>query len=97
MIGTLSLPEWVTCADCRHCRRCVLIFGQQATDTECQWTPSKFSPADPQGLLARAQAQAPQPCAFAGPEPEPAYTCRKLDTRVTITPAIMDQLEDLDR
>lgn len=33
-----------TCADCRHVGRCTKMFGQDATDTYCQFFPRRFSP-----------------------------------------------------
>ena len=36
-----ALPTSKTCSDCVHVVRCVAIFGQQETDTACQWIPSR--------------------------------------------------------
>lgn len=42
----MNLPEGSTCADCRHFARCEAIFGHIATDEVCDWSPSRFSPAE---------------------------------------------------
>ncbi|WP_199232091.1 MULTISPECIES: hypothetical protein [unclassified Azospirillum] len=39
-----SLPDGVTCGDCRHIRRCEAMFGHVPTDTYCDWAPSRFRP-----------------------------------------------------
>ena len=36
------LPAGKTCADCAHVRRCTTIFGQEATETACQFIPSRW-------------------------------------------------------
>lgn len=38
----MQLPPGKTCVDCIHFRRCNLIFGHVATDTRCDWHPSRF-------------------------------------------------------
>lgn len=38
----MRLPSGVTCGDCAHIRRCTLMFGHTATDTYCDWSPSRF-------------------------------------------------------
>ena len=42
----MRLPVNVTCGDCTHIRRCTLMFGHTATDTYCDWSPSRFKAAD---------------------------------------------------
>lgn len=39
---TPALPPGMTCADCEHCRRCCGMFGKKPTDTECDFSPSRF-------------------------------------------------------
>ena len=41
----MRLPVNVTCGDCIHIRRCTLMFGHTATDTYCDWSPSRFKAA----------------------------------------------------
>lgn len=41
----MRLPVGVTCGDCVHIRRCTLMFGHTATDTYCDWSPSRFRAA----------------------------------------------------
>ena len=41
----MRLPVNVTCGDCTHIRRCTLMFGHTATDTYCDWSPSRFKAA----------------------------------------------------
>ena len=41
----MRLPVNVTCGDCAHIRRCTLMFGHTATDTYCDWSPSRFKAA----------------------------------------------------
>jgi hypothetical protein len=38
-----ALPEGKTCNDCRHVGRCTTMFGQEATDTACQFIPSRWT------------------------------------------------------
>jgi len=38
----MDLPDGKTCADCFHCRRCVLMFGHIPADEVCDWSPSRF-------------------------------------------------------
>lgn len=40
----MALPPGKTCGDCRHCARCVAMFGHVATDTSCDFHPSRFNP-----------------------------------------------------
>jgi hypothetical protein len=42
-----DLPEGATCGDCVHIRRCGAMFGHVATDTYCDWVPSKFRATQP--------------------------------------------------
>ncbi|SMH60469.1 hypothetical protein [Azospirillum agricola] len=39
-----TLPAGTTCGDCAHIRRCSAMFGHDATDTYCDWAPSRFRP-----------------------------------------------------
>lgn len=41
----MRLPTATTCGDCVHIRRCSMIFGHTATDTYCDWSPSRFQAA----------------------------------------------------
>ena len=41
----MRLPVNVTCGDCTHIQRCTLMFGHTATDTYCDWSPSRFKAA----------------------------------------------------
>ena len=38
----MLLDDGVTCADCRHFRRCSTIFGSKASDESCQFYPNRF-------------------------------------------------------
>lgn len=40
----MNLPDGKTCQDCRHFYRCYKIFGHEALDETCDWSPSKFQP-----------------------------------------------------
>lgn len=42
----MKLPKGITCGDCYHIRRCKAIYGHTETDTYCDWSPSRFWPAD---------------------------------------------------
>lgn len=42
----MNLPEGKTCGDCVHCRRCTLMFGHIPADESCDWSPSRFHPAE---------------------------------------------------
>ncbi len=39
----MTLPAGKTCGDCRHARRCDLIFGGNQANTDCQFFPRRFS------------------------------------------------------
>jgi hypothetical protein len=39
----MLLPEGMTCADCRHYHFCEQFFSCPATNTNCDWSPSRFS------------------------------------------------------
>ena len=56
----MRLPRGVSCGDCVHIRRCKAMFGHVETDTDCDWSPSRFraqSTAQPtDGAAASAQA-----------------------------------------
>lgn len=41
----MRLPVNVTCGDCIHIRRCTLMIGYIATNTCCDWSPSRFKAA----------------------------------------------------
>ena len=41
----MRLPVNVTCGDCIHIRRCTLMIGYIATNTYCDWSPSRFKAA----------------------------------------------------
>lgn len=49
------LPAGRTCADCRHVRRCTMIFGQDASERACQFIPSRWHEAP------RPEAEQPAP------------------------------------
>lgn len=38
----MLLEDGVTCKDCFHCHRCTSMFGQNETDTRCQFYPNMF-------------------------------------------------------
>ena len=42
----MKLPKGKTCGDCLHCAWCVRIYGIKATNTECDFSPSRFMPRD---------------------------------------------------
>lgn len=44
----MRLPQGTKCGDCVHTRRCSMIFGHTQTDTYCDWSPSRFYPAESQ-------------------------------------------------
>jgi hypothetical protein len=52
----MKLPIGMTCGDCVHFKRCVMLFDCPATNTSCDWSPSRFRPANvnavAQALLA---------------------------------------------
>lgn len=37
----MLLPDGVTCKSCVHCQRCCMLFGQNESDTFCQFYPSR--------------------------------------------------------
>ena len=39
----MLLMDGKTCEDCLHANRCCSLFGQQETDTSCQFWPNKFT------------------------------------------------------
>lgn len=41
----MRLPKGTSCGDCVHIRRCSAIYGHTASDTYCDWSPSRFAPA----------------------------------------------------
>lgn len=41
----MRLPPGITCGDCVHIKRCKAIYGHTESDTRCDWSPSRFSPA----------------------------------------------------
>jgi len=38
----MKLPPGKTCGDCAHLRRCKALFGCKPTNTECDFSPSRF-------------------------------------------------------
>lgn len=45
----MNLPDKKTCGDCIHCRRCCAVYGHIPADEVCDWSPSRFKEAKPQG------------------------------------------------
>lgn len=45
--ASMNLPAGKTCGDCVHIARCAAIFGHQANDEVCDWSPSRFHEALP--------------------------------------------------
>jgi hypothetical protein len=45
----MRLPHGVTCGDCVHIYRCKAMFGHVETDTDCDWSPSRFRAPARQG------------------------------------------------
>lgn len=45
----MRLPPGRTCGNCRHIRRCKMMFGHTETDTYCDWSPSRFALKTAQG------------------------------------------------
>jgi hypothetical protein len=39
---SMSLPPGRTCADCKRFRRCKWLIDCEATNTTCDWAPSRF-------------------------------------------------------
>lgn len=37
-----SLPEGRVCGDCAHFTRCAWLLSRERTETECDWSPSRF-------------------------------------------------------
>lgn len=52
---TMQLPPGKTCGDCVHFRRCEKLFGCDPTSVTCDWSPSRFSPADQVAQVERVQ------------------------------------------
>lgn len=46
-----SLPQGKVCGDCAHFKRCAWLLSREPTETECDWSPSRF----------RARPEAPPP------------------------------------
>jgi hypothetical protein len=40
----MELPEGKMCADCAHFKRCEWLISCKPTNTECDWSPSRFQP-----------------------------------------------------
>lgn len=38
----MKLPEGKTCADCHWFKRCDWLISCKPTNTECDWSPSRF-------------------------------------------------------
>ncbi len=47
----MNLPAGKTCGDCRYIKRCTALFGHQANDEVCDWSPSRFVEATPTGSV----------------------------------------------
>lgn len=47
----MLLPEGKTCSDCAHYKQCVALFDCPATNTECDWAPSRFRQRVSDGTL----------------------------------------------
>lgn len=45
----MRLPKGKSCGNCHHIRRCKAMFGHAETDTYCDWSPSRFIPANDGG------------------------------------------------
>lgn len=47
-VGSIRLPAGKTCGDCKHFRRCSLLFNCDDLSTVCDWVPNRFEarPAD---------------------------------------------------
>lgn len=41
-IESAKLPDGKTCADCFHLHRCTWLISVDPTNTDCDWTPSRF-------------------------------------------------------
>jgi len=39
--------ETTTCAGCQHFERCKWLIARTGEETECDWTPSRYLPAQP--------------------------------------------------
>ena len=50
----MRLPAEKTCGDCVHTRRCVALFGHTATDTVCDFYPSRYRERAAAGETATA-------------------------------------------
>ena len=42
----MALPDGKTCADCVFVYRCTLIFGAEESNTDCDFFPRRFYPAE---------------------------------------------------
>lgn len=36
-------PQETTCSNCRYFQRCKWLLNRQGTETQCDWTPSRFA------------------------------------------------------
>lgn len=43
-INDMALPKGKTYNDCRHIGKCKWFVGREGHETECDWSPSRFSP-----------------------------------------------------
>lgn len=43
----MQLPPGKTCADCYHLKRCTWLISVVASNTHCDWSPSRFVLAEP--------------------------------------------------
>lgn len=48
----MRLPVGKTCADCRHFKHCAWLIGCEPTNTNCDWSPSRF--VEPDGTPEKA-------------------------------------------
>jgi hypothetical protein len=44
MKDSMKLPEGKTCSDCAHWSTCDFLFACIENDTECDFSPSRFTP-----------------------------------------------------
>lgn len=42
MSDDMLIPDGLTCEDCANFRKCFMIFGADARDTSCDWSPHRF-------------------------------------------------------
>jgi hypothetical protein len=44
----MALPPGMTCKDCHHLRRCIMLLGIPITNTTCDFSPSRFYKYQPE-------------------------------------------------